>query len=138
MKDAPSTNCQARKCTNFFGIFTGKIVLFSNSIEITSIIFVRVNKVKRFMFECHKKKKLLIAHRQNVTDTYTGSPVDRRTVDRSAVSFRAATTVSCLCVRLATRRSILRLAPGGSVATSAKPVATVTESAPAKGSVVFF
>lgn len=64
--------------------------------------------------------------------------MDRRTVDRSAVSFRAATTVSCLRVRLATRRSILRLALSGSAATFAKPVATVTKSAPAKGSVVFF
>lgn len=64
--------------------------------------------------------------------------MDRRTVDRSAVSFRAATTVSCLRVRFAARRSILRLAFGGPVATSAKSVATITESAPAEGSVVFF
>lgn len=64
--------------------------------------------------------------------------MDRRTVDRSAVSFRAATTVSCLCIRLATRWSILRLTSGGSVATSAKSVATITESAPAEGSIVFF
>lgn len=64
--------------------------------------------------------------------------MDRRTVDRSAVSFRAATTVSCLRVRLATRRSILRFAPSGSAATFAKPVATITKSTPAKGSVVLF
>lgn len=62
----------------------------------------------------------------------------RRTVDRSAVSFRAATTISCLRVCLTTRWSILRLASGGSSATSAKSVATITESAPAEGSVVFF
>lgn len=63
--------------------------------------------------------------------------MDRRMVDRSAVSFRAATTVSCVRFRLATRWSVLRLALGGPVATSAKSVATVTESAPAEGSVVF-
>lgn len=62
----------------------------------------------------------------------------RRTVDRSAVSFRAAATVPCLRVRLATRRSVLRVTAGGSATTSAKSVATVTESAPAEGSVVFF
>lgn len=62
----------------------------------------------------------------------------RRTVDRSAVSFRAATTISCLRVRFTTRWSILRLASGGPAATSAKSVTTVTESAPAEGSVVFF
>lgn len=58
-------------------------------------------------------------------------------VDRSAVSFRAATTVSCLRFRLATRRPVLRFTISGPVATSAQSVATVTESAPAEGSVVF-
>lgn len=61
----------------------------------------------------------------------------RRTVDRSAVSFRAATTISCLRIRVATRRTVLRVTSGGSAATSAESVATVTESAPAKRSVVF-
>lgn len=70
-------------------------------------------------------------------DTCTGGPADRRTVDRSAVSFRAAATISRLRVRLATRRPVLCLASGGPVATSAESVATVTESAPAEGSVVF-
>lgn len=68
---------------------------------------------------------------------YTGGPADRRTVDRSAVSFRAAATISRLRVRLPTRRPVLCLASGGSVATSAESVATVTESAAAEGSVVF-
>lgn len=63
--------------------------------------------------------------------------MDRRTVDRSAVSFRAATTISRLRIRLATGRPVLRLATGGSAATSAESVATVTESATAEGSVVF-
>lgn len=70
-------------------------------------------------------------------DTCTGGPADRRTVDRSAVSFRAAATISRLRVRLATRRPVLCLASGGPVATSAESVATVTKSAPAEGSVVF-
>lgn len=64
--------------------------------------------------------------------------MDRRTVDRSAVSFRAAATVSCLRFRLATRWSVLRFTFGGPAATSAKSVATVTESAPAEGSAVLF
>lgn len=61
----------------------------------------------------------------------------RRTVDRSAVSFRAATTISRLRIRLATGWPVLRLASRGSAATSAESVATVTESAAAEGSVVF-
>lgn len=73
---------------------------------------------------------------RRVTVTYTGSPVDRRTVDRSAVSFRAAAAVPCLRIRLAARRPVLRLASGGPVAAAAESVATVTESAPAEGPVV--
>lgn len=60
----------------------------------------------------------------------------RRTVDRSAVSFRAATTISRLRIRITTRRPVLRLSFSGPVATSAESAATVTESAPAEGSVV--
>lgn len=66
----------------------------------------------------------------------TGSPVDRRTVDRSVVSFRAATAVPRVRVRLAKRRSVFRLAAGGPFATPAEPPSAAAEPAAVAGSAV--
>lgn len=60
--------------------------------------------------------------------------MDRRTVDRSVVSFRAAAAVPRVRVRLAEGRPVFRLAAGGSFATVAESPSAATESAPAAGS----
>lgn len=54
-------------------------------------------------------------------DASTRSPADRRTVDRSVVCFRAAAAVPRVCVRIAERRPVFRLALG-------RPAATLAES----------
>lgn len=69
-------------------------------------------------------------------DAVTGSPVDRRTVDRSVVSFRAAAAVPRVRVRLAKRWPVFRLATGGSSAILAESPAAVAESIAATRSVV--
>lgn len=67
-------------------------------------------------------------------DAVVVGPVDRRTVDRSVVSFRAAAAVPRVRVRLAEGRPVFRLAAGGSFATVAESPSAATEPAPAAGS----
>lgn len=68
-------------------------------------------------------------------DAGTGSPVDRRTVDRSVVSFRATAAVPRVRVRFPEGRSIFRFPFGGSSATLAEP-STVVEPAAAESVVL--
>lgn len=69
-------------------------------------------------------------------DGSTASPADRRTVDRSVVSSRAAAAVPRVRVRLSTGRPVFRLAACGPAAALAESPSAATEPAPAAGSVV--
>ena len=62
--------------------------------------------------------------------------MDRRTVDRSVVSFRAAAAVPRVRVRVAKGRAVFRLAAGGPLATLAESPSAAAESTAAAGSVV--
>lgn len=69
-------------------------------------------------------------------DAGTGSPVDRRTVDRSVVSFRAAATIPRVRFCLSEGWSVFRLASGGPPAALAESPSTAAESTAAAGSAV--
>ena len=65
-------------------------------------------------------------------DGSTASPADRRTVDRSVVSSRAAAAIPRVRVRLSKGRPVFRLAAGGPAAALAESPSAATEPAPAR------